>query len=116
MVLFPAPAGPSMAMISLREEDSLIRRTGDCTRSTETRTSTQQGLEFCNSRLLWQTPCGSNEHVWRNRGGWDKVRLWGRKRARGSEKLRDSDHVSLMDCGRSCQIPAGKIRGQVESG
>src|SRR5256712_12399309 len=109
MVLFPAPAGPSMAMISLREEESLIRRTGDCTRSTEPRTSTEQGLEFCNSRLLWQTPCGSNEHVWRNRGGWHKVRLWGRKRARGSEILRDSDLFAWMHCGRSYQIPAGKF-------
>src|SRR2546425_9768809 len=109
MVLFPAPAGPSMAMISLREEDSLIRRTGDCTRSTETRTSTQQGLEFCNSRLLWQTPCGSNEHVWRNRGGWDKICLWGREGGRGTEKLPDLDHLARMDCGRSYQNSSRKI-------
>src|SRR5256885_16487527 len=111
MVLFPAPAGPSMAMISLREEDSLIRRTGDCTRSTETRTSTQQGLEFCNSRLLWQTPCGSNEHVWRNRGGGRQNRLWGGKGGRGAGKLPDADHLARKHLGRRDQNPPGKICG-----
>src|SRR5437773_6327261 len=104
MVLFPAPAGPSMAMISLREEGSLIRRRRIVHAGTQTQTSTKQGLEFCNSRLLWQTPCGSNEHVWRNRGGWDEIHLWNRKRARRSEDGGDSEHVSRMHCGRRCQI------------
>src|SRR5438445_8339245 len=100
MVLFPAPAGPSMAMISLREEDSVIRRRRIVHAGTQTRTSTKQGLKFCNSRFLWQTPCGSNEHVWRNRGGWHKVRLWGRKRGRGADNIRDSVHSDTMHCGR----------------
>src|SRR5208282_1813790 len=33
MVLLPAPAGPSMAMMSLRWEESIIMRTEHCTRS-----------------------------------------------------------------------------------
>src|SRR2546428_13263422 len=104
MVLFPAPAGPSMAMISLREEDSVIRRRRIVHAGTQTRTSTKQGLEFCNSRLLWQTPCGSNEHVWRNRGGGHQDCLWGRKRGRGSEKLPDFDHFGRKPRGRRRHI------------
>src|SRR2546425_1575191 len=109
MVLFPAPAGPSMAMISLREEGSLIRRRRIVHAGTQTQTSTKQGLEFCNSRLLWQTPCGSNEHVWRNRGGGGEIHLWNRKRARRSEDGCDFDHGSCKHCGRRGPIHAGKL-------
>src|SRR5712692_6047538 len=35
MVLLPAPAGPSMAMMSLRAENSVIGKGNDCTRGKE---------------------------------------------------------------------------------
>src|SRR5204862_8073419 len=107
MVLFPAPAGPSMAMISLREEGSLIRRRRIVHAGTQTQTSTKQGLEFCISRLLWQTPCGSNEHVCRNRGGWDAIGLWNWKLARRSEDGCEDVHVSRLHADRRWRITEG---------
>src|SRR2546430_17698457 len=102
MVLFPAPAGPSMAMISLREEGSLIRRRRIVHAGTQTQTSTKQGLEFCNSRLLWQTPCGSNEHVWRNRGGWDGTHFWSPESGRAWGDSREYHTRSCIHFGDHC--------------
>jgi hypothetical protein len=75
MVLLPAPAGPSMAMISLRWDGPVIARSENCTRAEgrcdldETKRTAQRVCWMGGFSTLYITRCGRGFGTYTSFGG-----------------------------------------------
>src|SRR5947208_14328257 len=115
MVLFPAPAGPSMAMISLREEESLIGEQEIVHAVPKHERPRSRDSNFAIRGSCGRLPAGRMNMFGAIEAGGTKF-VCGV--GSGPEDLKTSEiqTTSPMHCGRSYQIPAGKFCGQGESG